>query len=519
MSSIALKLNLGQAKFVMIIFMIKTAIIGLLIFSFIELVIWVKSLWAHRKIFSSIVIFSLPVFNGFLIGSKFNIWTFMILFFSIYRVLNLLRLIEGRTNADYLYMVARRTSILLISWQLMVVGVFLISRNNYSISILFVDSLVFMQSIFILILLFSSLRSFKKTLPNKITKLHSLKDLPSVSVAIPARNESEDLLNCLDSLLTTNYSKLEILVLDDCSQKKYTSQVIKTYAQKGVRFIAGKQPPKGWSSKNYAYQQLLNQASGDILLFCGVDTRFESDTVQLLIETLLKRKKSMLSILPVNKVPKLNNILSVIIQPNRYAWEISIPRRFLNRPPVLSTCWLITSELIKKSGEFKAVANSITPESYFANQAVKDSDGYSFLQSSDVFNLTSSKLPSEQRATAIRTRYPQLHRRPELVSLLTLGELIVLLGPFLMLVYSVVGNHSLILIISYINSILLCYLFFSFVKLTYQRSLIRGIFLMPLAGLFDICLLNYSMYKYEFSEVVWKGRNVCLPVMRAQLNK
>jgi hypothetical protein len=35
----------------------------------------------------------------------------------------------------------------------------------------------------------------------------------------------------------------------------------------------------------------------------------------------------------------------------------------------------------------------------------------------------------------------------------------------------------------------------------------------PLAVLTDVILLHYSMYKYEFSTVDWRGRNICIPVM------
>jgi hypothetical protein len=34
------------------------------------------------------------------------------------------------------------------------------------------------------------------------------------------------------------------------------------------------------------------------------------------------------------------------------------------------------------------------------------------------------------------------------------------------------------------------------------------------AIILDIAALNISMYMYEFREVLWKGRNVCVPVMR-----
>ncbi len=45
-------------------------------------------------------------------------------------------------------------------------------------------------------------------------------------------------------------------------------------------------------------------------------------------------------------------------------------------------------------------------------------------------------------------------------------------------------------------------------------SELSAILTFPFAILADFALTNHSMYKYEFSTVDWKGRNVCLPVMR-----
>jgi hypothetical protein len=30
---------------------------------------------------------------------------------------------------------------------------------------------------------------------------------------------------------------------------------------------------------------------------------------------------------------------------------------------------------------------------------------------------------------------------------------------------------------------------------------------------YDMAILHYSMWQYEFSEVDWKGRNICVPAM------
>lgn len=61
---------------------------------------------------------------------------------------------------------------------------------------------------------------------------------------------------------------------------------------------------------------------------------------------------------------------------------------------------------------------------------------------------------------------------------------------------------------------MLCLFYAKVMNLTYRTFLLRGFVLLPFAALYDIALLNYSMWQYEFHEVLWKGRNICMPVMR-----
>ena len=53
-----------------------------------------------------------------------------------------------------------------------------------------------------------------------------------------------------------------------------------------------------WLAKNYAYQQLAEAANGELLLFCGVDTRFEPGSLRALVALHLTTKASMISVLP-----------------------------------------------------------------------------------------------------------------------------------------------------------------------------------------------------------------------------
>jgi energy-converting hydrogenase Eha subunit C len=197
----------------------------------------------------------------------------------------------------------------------------------------------------------------------------------------------------------------------------------------------------------------------------------------------------------------------------RYFWELVPPRRLFQRPPVLSTCWIIRKDSLRKSGGFVAVARAITPEAFFARKLIP-SDGYSFVRAGKRVQIESVKTPRDQRETAVRTRYPQLHRRPENVLLLTLAALsFMLLPPVLAIGGFWLDIGALAQVLEAIATLLLVVTFALLVLMTRTASWWFALVGMPLGVLYDIGLLYYSMWQYEFSVVDWKGRNVCIPAM------
>lgn len=496
---------------------LKLTVLGII--SGLELLLWVGPLWRLRRILAAVLLLLLSVITGLIVGSEFQFWSMLLLVLSLYRIINLLRLVEGRMQVDYLYRATLRTSLWLIGLQAAVLAGAGVSAHCHMTNMGWWYLLAAAQLALAVLLLSSTLRHIRKTTPPLPHGTYAERDLPALTVAIPARNETEDLEACLESLLKSTYPKLEILVLDDCSQNKRTPEIIRNFAHAGVRFIAGKVPPDQWLAKNYAYAQLTEEANGQLLLFCGVDTRFEPGSLTALVELLLQKKKTMISILPRNMpAPRLSALTSLLIQPNRYVWELAPPRRLLQRPPVLSTCWLITAEALHAAGGFKAVSHKAIAESYLARQTARKNDGYSFLQSDARIGITSEKSLDEQRVTAIRTRYPQLHRRPEMVALISSAEFATLVWPLIILIVALVSQLWLLAALTSLAFILASILYAKVVNLTYRAFIGCGLFVLPIAVLYDICLLNYSMWQYEFREVIWKGRNVCIPIMRTSVS-
>lgn len=483
------------------------------VFTLIGLSVWLPPLWKVRRYVACAAILGLSVTSGLLFGLHPSAWTGLVVVLGIYQLINLLRLVEGRTRADYLYTVSFKGALWLTFMQLLVLA---IAGLNHILHVpgkamwLLVGLVQLALTIFLYV---SARRNMRTTaVPRKIARIAD-RDLPTLTVCVPARNETDDLEACLKSLVHSEYPKLEILVLDDCSQNKRTPEIIREFAQKGVRFISGSVPPETWLAKNHAYQQLAEAANGEILLFCGVDTRFQPNTLAEMVEIAIQKSKRMVSFAPINTAPEPRQLEALMVQPGRYAWELTPPRRWLNRPPILSTCWLIYADDFRKAGTMKAVARSIAPESFFAKYTIKQHDSYSFMVGGKQLGLHSAKSFVHQRATAIRTRYPQVHRRPELVACLSLAEFFALVLPFIAMIASLATHELFLAFLFAATSIISSYTYAQVVTLTYRRFLWRSIWLLPFSALYDICLLNYSMWQYEFREVIWKGRNVCVPAM------
>lgn len=474
--------------------------------------------WRVRRALAALIALLLAASSLDLLLMWPNAATLLILAMSVYRIVNLARLVWARRNERYLQSATLRTSVWIIGMQVLVLMAWdavwwwqigMEAVLTAAMLAIFGGSLV---------LLMSTMQHVRTTRPPALPEVGlSAHDLPTLTVAIPARNETDDLEACLSSLIASDYPKLEILVLDDCSQSRRTPEIIRSYAHAGVRFIEGNPPSEDWLAKNQAYQQLLEASNGKLVLFSGVDVRFTPGSLRQLVLSMLHKHKSMMSIIPKNHTPSApwTHRDPLLIQPMRYAWEFALPRRLFGRTPVLSTCWIARREMLERAGGFRAVSRSIVPESYFARVSAATDDGYSFMQSNEAIGISCIKRFEDQRQTAVRMRYPQLHRRMELVMIVTMIELFGIGMPTLLVVMSALEGSLLLSGAGAIITIgVLAFTYAQIVVLTYRRRLPRAVLVLPFATVLDVVLLNYSMIRYEFFGVIWKGRNVCIPLMR-----
>lgn len=488
----------------------ELAIIASIIFS---LLLHTKLLWSLRIPLASIETILIGASCGLLIVSGTSLWfIILICLLQSYRLFGLFRLVKNRGNTHALRNKSLRTEAFLSSGIVAVLLLRLIAENiTISTAAIFV-ALSAVQFVAALVLLQHTIRSKSVTKALIPKKFLTDSELPSLTVAIPARNETHDLNRCMNTILQTTYPKLEILVLDDCSQDK-TSDIIKKFAHRGVRFLEGKPPDSSWLAKNYAYKQLLDEADGKYILFCGTDVRFEPDSLRIIINSLIKNELEMMSILPTR-----TNYVSrhFLLQPMRYWRELVIPRTFNKTPPTLSTCWVARKEFLQNSGGFGAYKKTIRPEKIIARAAAL-SQKYAFFRSTSGMGVSSVKGMKAQWNTAVRTRYPELRNRPENVIYATMWETLILIGPIASFIYGIVAQNMFIVFLSLGSISVLLYTSALVHAMVSGKASIIRLVLFPLSVVLEIIVTNYSMWAYEFSEVIWKGRNVCLPVLQANL--
>jgi glycosyltransferase involved in cell wall biosynthesis len=321
--------------------------------------------------------------------------------------------------------------------------------------------------------------------------------LPPLTLAVPARNETHALADHLRSAAASRYDKLEIIVLDDCSQDS-TPDIVRSFANDGIRFVQGTAPASGWLGKNYAYQTLLSEASGDWICFAGVDIRFEADSLARLVTAAEQTGADLVSVMPYRRNLDL---LPVLARPLRYFWQLGI-----RGWPLMNSCWLVRRQWLLKTGSFAPHKHSVWPEQQLA-AAARRFGTYRFVISTPELGITTRKRPSSLWETAKRTLYPLQKRE-----LFWLAAKSLLLGSWLLLPLSGGLTYTTGLLLVFGWSLL--WLAFLASELWLQPSgWWLTAWLLPLNVFNEVWLGLVSAYGYEFGRVNWKGRNICLPVL------
>lgn len=129
--------------------------------------------------------------------------------------------------------------------------------------------------------------------------LPTARNLPAVSVLIPARNESANIGAAIASALHNDGLEFEVVVLDDHSEDD-TATIVQDFARRDPRVRLASAPPlpAGWCGKQHACHVLAGLARHPWLVFMDADVRLEPGALARLAAWVEPRRVDLASGVP-----------------------------------------------------------------------------------------------------------------------------------------------------------------------------------------------------------------------------
>ncbi len=337
-----------------------------------------------------------------------------------------------------------------------------------------------------------------------------VKDLPSVSVCLPARNETGSMTECLESVLASDYPKIEIIVLDDESSDN-TSNLIKAFAHSGVRFVQGSPLPDGWLGKNYALHTLMEEASGQYILFMDVDTRLSVSTISKLVDHAVATGHGMVSVIPQRyDTYRPSAWLGTL----RFFWEIVLGSA--RRPGSSAALWMVKRRALGELQGFAPLHDQVQPEAYIARDfASKDS--YSLVVSNESLGVSFAKKWSSQVESSRRMLLPTFYNST--ASAFVGGGIIlsIILSQAAWVVLAIEGNWPLFAV-EFLLGIMLAGVAIGYFRLSWKSRWIVGVIFAPIVAWQELLLLVSSAVGYKTGTITWKGRPIKRPTKKSMVD-
>lgn len=328
-------------------------------------------------------------------------------------------------------------------------------------------------------------------------------EAPSVTVCIAARNEAQSMTRCLESVLASDYRKMEVIVYDDNSNDN-TSTLIKAFAHAGVRFIPGKKLPTGWLGKNHALDVLAREASGTYVLFLDTDTTIRPQTISHLVGYVTSEKLDMVSVLPMFS-GRLQ--ARVLFAPLRMFWQLVLANK--TRPATSHALWMISrSTLFDELGGFTSVQAQIMPESRLAGR-LQLARAHTLL-SDTLLGIIYDKPWKLQVNSAQRLLYP-LVGGSAFYAVRFFALLMVLNMPIVALVAGIYFELPILSLAALWFMLLFIAMYALFASHMWRSLWWLGGLLWPLLILQETVLFLYSIYGYATKTITWKGRAIYAP--------
>jgi hopene-associated glycosyltransferase HpnB len=256
------------------------------------------------------------------------------------------------------------------------------------------------------------------------------RQMDSVTVLIPARNEAETIATTLTALREQG-AGLKIIVIDDQSSDA-TATVARRIGLPGLRIISTPPLPSGWSGKLWALEQGRQQVDTEYTLLLDADIHLAPGVIGALLDKMEKADLQMVSLMA--RLRMTNGWEKLLMPAFIYFFKLLYPFALANRPEshiaaAAGGCILVRTRTLDAVGGFAALRDELIDDCALARR-IKKAGGRTWLG-------LSHAAVSERRydgllpiwAMVARTAYTQLRYSPWLLALCLLLLLIAYVTP------------------------------------------------------------------------------------------
>lgn len=128
-----------------------------------------------------------------------------------------------------------------------------------------------------------------------------------VSVIMPSWNTGKYISESIDSVLNQTYKKLELIIIDDCSEDD-TDDVVAGYMDERIKYYKNEKNMGAAISRNYA----ISKAQGEWIAFLDSDDLWDSEKLEKQINFMNKRS-CFFSYHNFEKINEQSNSLNVVV--------------------------------------------------------------------------------------------------------------------------------------------------------------------------------------------------------------
>lgn len=324
---------------------------------------------------------------------------------------------------------------------------------------------------------------------------------PMVSVLIPARNEENNIENCINSISNQKYPNFEVIILDDESTDN-TYKIISKY--NNIKLLKGKPLEKGWIGKNWACYQLSQAAQGEILIFTDADNTYENNAITNTVAYMQKFNLAMLSAFPEQKMTTFSEkliipLIDLMIYSFFILWSSLYVRNYIFS--AANGQWLaIKQSIYNKYNGHKAIKNKIVDDTEMSRMIKKNGER--------TLTLSGKGIIYGKMYSNIDQIWSGLSKN---LFGLTGNNIFIFITLSLVLILSTIAPYVLIFLsFSYLLlTVLILNIIWRFIlSYNYRSNALISVILHPISIIILITIGINSIYVTKKGKINWKDRHI-----------